>query len=81
MMADDHEVASGVLASKLLSLAQAHEKRKPAPASCGSAALDQAALDGGFRYGEITSITGATGMGKTLVGVYLLPLVYRIAVK
>ncbi len=67
-MSENHEAAPGFPASSVIALAQAHEYLKPAPASSGSTILDQAALEGGFRYGEITSIAGASGMGKTLVG-------------
>ena len=67
-MSESHEPASGFLASNLLPLAQAYEKLKPVPASCGLSTVDEAALDGGFRYGEITSIAGTSGMGKNLVG-------------
>lgn len=55
-----------LLGSALLSTALSNPKPAPAPASTGCATLDQA-LHGGFRYGEITSIAGASGMGKTLV--------------
>lgn len=30
--------------------------------------MDQEALDGGFRYGEITAVAGGGGVGKSLVG-------------
>ena len=43
------------------------EKHKPTPASTGCPAVDESALEGGFRYGEITSIAGSSGVGKTLV--------------
>ena len=36
-------------------------------APTGCAAIDRSALGGGFRYGEITTIAGAHGAGKTLV--------------
>ena len=61
------QAAPPLLGSILLASAQAHEKARPKPASSGSATIDQNALDGGFRYGEITSIAGASGTGKTLV--------------
>ena len=60
--------APPLLGSNLLAAARAHESTRPTPASSGSAALDEGALSGGFRYGEITSIAGASGSGKTLVG-------------
>ena len=60
--------APPLLGSNLLAAARAHESTTPTPASSGSAALDEGALSGGFRYGEITSIAGASGTGKTLVG-------------
>lgn len=59
--------APPLLGSNLLAAARAHEDTRPTPASSGSAALDEGALSGGFRYGEITSIAGASGTGKTLV--------------
>ena len=61
------EVAPALLGSTLLAAAETHEKLRPAPASSGSAVIDDMALEGGFRYGEITAIAGATGTGKTLV--------------
>ena len=66
-MAENEKAAPGILASSLLALAEAHEQLKPEPGSSGSTTLDEAALEGGFRYGEITSIAGASGIGKTLV--------------
>ena len=80
--------APPLLGSNLLAAARAHENTRPAPASSGSAALDEGALSGGFRYGEITSIAGASGTGKTLVslnnvllsGLSLLSLLYIDAV-
>lgn len=71
-MTENHKAATGFLGSSLLTLARAHESLKPAPASSGSTILDEAALEGGIRYGEITSIAGASGTGKTLVGYLLL---------
>lgn len=66
-MSATDQPAPGILGSTLLATALAREKLRPAPASSGCAAVDGAALEGGFRYGEITSIAGASGMGKTLV--------------
>ena len=66
-MSDPSQAAPPLLGSTLLASAQAHEKSRPRPASSGSATIDQNALDGGFRYGEITSIAGASGTGKSLV--------------
>ena len=57
-----------MLASTLLAAAETHEKTRPPPASSGLLAIDQLVLDGGFRYGEITSIAGAGDVGKTAVG-------------
>ena len=56
------------LGSNLLAAARAHDNSRPAPVSSGSAVIDEQALDGGFRHGEITSIAGNSGTGKTLVG-------------
>lgn len=67
-MAESAEAASPILASNLLAAAKAHAHATPAPASSGSAVIDEQALCGGFRYGEITSIAGISGTGKTLVG-------------
>lgn len=67
-MTESPQAAPPLLGSSLLASAKAHEKARPLPASSGSATIDQNALDGGFRYGEITSIAGASGTGKTLVG-------------
>lgn len=67
-MSSSPQAAPPLLGSSLLAAARAHENARPAPASSGSAAIDRDALDGGFRYGEITAIAGASGTGKTLVG-------------
>lgn len=60
----------GILASSLLMTAEAEEGLQRLPVSCGLSTIDDLALDGGFRYGEITSIAGATASGKTLVCVF-----------
>lgn len=62
------EAAPGQLASVLLEAALAKKRSTPAPASSGLGDIDSAVLQGGFRYGEITSIAGVSGIGKTLVG-------------
>lgn len=62
------QAALALLGSSLLVSAHAHESARPSPASSGSAIIDENALEGGFRYGEITSIAGASGTGKTVVG-------------
>ena len=67
-MSSSPQAAPPLLGSSLLAAARAHENARPAPASSGSAAIDRDALDGGFRYGEITAIAGASGTGKSLVG-------------
>ena len=69
------QAAPPLLGSNLLVSAQAHEGARPLPANSGSATIDQNALEGGFRYGEITSIAGASGTGKTLVGTRSLMLI------
>lgn len=66
--------APALIAFNLLAVEKAHDSTRPAPASSGSAALDELALSGGFRYGEITSIAGAIGTGKTLVGLNETPV-------
>lgn len=67
-MADEDQAAPGLLASTLLTAAEAHEKIRPSSASSGLNIIDDLVLHGGFRYGEVTSIAGASGLGKTLVG-------------
>lgn len=67
-MPDEDQAAPGLLASTLLGAAEAHAKTRPSSASSGLDILDDVALHGGFRYGEITSIAGGSGSGKTLVG-------------
>ena len=62
------QAAPPILASNLLAAARAHIEATPAPVSSGSVVIDNQALSGGFRYGEITSIAGVRGTGKTLVG-------------
>ncbi|KAL8719957.1 MAG: hypothetical protein Q9225_003105 [Loekoesia sp. 1 TL-2023] len=59
------EAAPALLGSTLLANEEKHESTKPASASAGNRLIDEEVLDGGFRYGEITSIAGAIGTGKT----------------
>lgn len=66
-MTDINRPAPGFDASTLLAAAEAHEKTRPLPVGTGISSIDNQALGGGFRYGEITSIAGASGSGKTLV--------------
>lgn len=66
-MDTENQAAPAILASTLLAAAETHEKSRPPPASSGLLAIDELALDGGFRYGEITSIAGAGDVGKTAV--------------
>ena len=73
-MSASSQAAPPLLGSNLLVSAQAHESARPLPANSGSSIIDQNALGGGFRYGEITSIAGASGTGKTLVGTRSLML-------
>jgi len=70
-MSANTEAAPVLLGSNLLRAARIHDTQRRAPASSGSAVIDEKALDGGFRYGEITSIAGSSGMGKTLVGLII----------
>lgn len=77
-MSVSSQAAQPLLGSSLLVSAQAHESARPSPASAGSATIDQNALEGGFRYGEITSIAGASGTGKTLVGLRTLFFVAKV---
>ena len=67
-MADEDPAAPGLLASTLLAAAEAQARTRPSSASSGLNVIDDLALYGGFRYGEVTSIAGASGSGKTLVG-------------
>ncbi|KAL2043233.1 hypothetical protein N7G274_004293 [Stereocaulon virgatum] len=66
-MSEPTQAAPPLLASNLLAAAKVHESSRPAPASSGSAVIDEEALSGGFIYGEITSIAGANGPCKTLL--------------
>lgn len=61
------EAAPALLGSTLLANEEKHECTKPASASAGNRSVDGAVLNGGFRYGEITSVAGAIGTGKTTV--------------
>ena len=56
-----------VLGSALLVTAEAEKRLLREPLSCGLASIDDLVLDGGFHYGRIISIAGATLTGKTLV--------------
>lgn len=67
-MAEENQAAPGILASTLLAAAEGTVKSRPSSASSGLDNIDDLALHGGFRYGEVTSIAGASGSGKTLVG-------------
>lgn len=69
-MAGEDQAAPGLLASTLLAEAEAQAKVRPSSASSGLNTIDDLALDGGFRYGEITSVAGASGSGKTLVCIF-----------
>ncbi|KAL8659467.1 MAG: hypothetical protein Q9226_000426 [Calogaya cf. arnoldii] len=64
---DLHEPAPALLGSTLLVNEEKLDASKPSPLSSGLDTLDREALDGGFRYGEITSVAGASGTGKTLL--------------
>ena len=50
----------------------------PRYASTGCARIDEQVLKGGFRYGEITSVAGGAGSGKTLVGRTMVDLVSAV---
>ncbi|MCJ1468400.1 hypothetical protein MMC07_007028 [Pseudocyphellaria aurata] len=65
-MVEENQAAPGVLASTLLAAAEGIVKTWPSSASSGIKTIDDLALHGGFRYGEVTSIAGASGSGKTL---------------
>ena len=42
-------------------------KQSPGLARSGCTTIDELALQGGFRYGEMTVMAGASGTGKTTV--------------
>ena len=54
------------LGSDLLRAVKSQEQGFP-PASCGVPLLDKVALDGGFRYGELSSVAGDDSSGKGLL--------------
>ncbi|KAL8933153.1 MAG: hypothetical protein Q9216_006500 [Gyalolechia sp. 2 TL-2023] len=64
-MSSHNEAAPPLLGSTLLAVEENHSRATPAPVSSGNHMIDKEALDQGFRYGEITSIAGPTGTGKT----------------
>ncbi|KAL8825762.1 MAG: hypothetical protein Q9170_007669 [Blastenia crenularia] len=64
-MSNLDEVAPALLGSTLLINEETYEASALALASSGNLSIDREALDGGFRYGEITTIAGGTGTGKT----------------
>ena len=64
---DNSQGAPGLLASTLLSAAKLQAKNVLPPVSSGCAVIDEQALNGGFRHGEIISIAGASSSGKTTV--------------
>lgn len=66
-MSSHDEAAPAQLGSHLLAVEESHERATPASTSSGNQTIDRIVLDGGFRYGEITSIAGPTGTGKTMV--------------
>lgn len=66
-MCDLREPAPALLGSTLLANEEKLDLSRPSPLSSGLDTLDREALDGGFRYGEITAVAGANGTGKTLV--------------
>ncbi|KAL9610679.1 MAG: hypothetical protein Q9167_004627 [Letrouitia subvulpina] len=59
------EVAPVLLGSTWFKAAESRKGTILQPASSGCHFIDSKVLDGGFRYGEITSITGTKGSGKT----------------
>ena len=60
------EPAPCILGSTLLAASLARVGAEKEPISLGCSTIDTT-LQGGFRYGQITSIAGATSIGKTLV--------------
>ena len=61
------ESAPVILGSTLLRADEARQRLRPGDASSGCAAIDVAALDGGYRYGEVTCLSGAANTKKKLV--------------
>ncbi|KAL8772982.1 MAG: hypothetical protein Q9209_002002 [Squamulea sp. 1 TL-2023] len=61
------DAAPPLLGSTLLASELKLDISRPCPVSSGNDTIDKAVLDGGFRYGEITSVAGANGTGKTLL--------------
>ena len=61
------QAAPAQLGHTLLSRTLAHESTKPQSARTGCPSIDEAALGGGFRYGEMTSLAGGSETGKSLV--------------
>lgn len=66
-MCNLHQPALALLGSTLLANEERLDMLRPSFLSSGLDTLDREALDGGFRYGEITAVAGASGTGKTLV--------------
>ena len=79
METEEDEAARPILGHHLLATARRSSQQKLKPASSGSAVIDEKTLEGLFRYGEITSIAGASGTGKTLVLQSNLVLAYMIS--
>lgn len=69
---DVSEPATGILGSTLLSASKTNANRVLPYLSSGCTGIDEEALSGGFNYGEITSIAGSNGTGKTTVS-FLVP--------
>lgn len=63
-MHDLNDKTAPPLGSTLLALDEPCYRLRPLPASTGLASLDVLALDGGLRYGELTSVAGASGWEK-----------------
>ena len=64
--------ARPILGSSLLTHALLNDKPGPKVVKSGCGAIDQGALDGGLRYGEVTAIAGSSGTGKTIVSTSLI---------
>ncbi|KAI4122773.1 MAG: hypothetical protein LQ338_005613 [Usnochroma carphineum] len=64
-MGNPQEDTPAFLGSTLLANEERLESLTPPPVSCGHRDIDIETLDGGFRYGEVTSIAGVSGTGKT----------------
>ena len=62
-----------ILASSMLSHVLLQEKTAFGPIKTGCRAIDDSALEGGFRRGEVTVIAGSGATGKIVVSIPSTP--------